>query len=126
MGITDADIVRAATSLGVIGGDTHAAHRILAALCDPTLDARHVAEIIQREPGLAVRVLKVSNSAFYGSSRNIATPRPCPRHASMANEGTMAWPRPARTIPMRVPIRFIRGRSSCARPSRARCFSISA
>jgi len=73
MGITDADIVRAATSLGVIGGDTHAAHRILAALCDPTLDARHVAEIIQREPGLAVRVLKVSNSAFYGSSRNIAT-----------------------------------------------------
>jgi HD-like signal output (HDOD) protein len=73
MGITDADIVRAATSLGVIGGDTHAAHRILAALCDATLDARHVAEIIQREPGLAARVLKVANSAFYGSSRNIAT-----------------------------------------------------
>ncbi|HYP79680.1 MAG TPA: HDOD domain-containing protein [Steroidobacteraceae bacterium] len=73
MAITDADIVRAATSLGVIGGDSHAAHRILAALCDPTLDARHVAEIIQREPGLSARVLKVSNSAFYGSSRNVAT-----------------------------------------------------
>ena len=73
MAISDADIVRAATSLGVIGGDTHAAHRILAALCDSTLDSRQVAEIIQREPGLSARVLKVANSAFYGSSRNIAT-----------------------------------------------------
>lgn len=73
MAITDADIVRAATSLGVIGGDTHAAHRILAALCDSNLDSRQVAEIIQREPGLSARVLKVANSAFYGSSRHIAT-----------------------------------------------------
>lgn len=73
MGITDADIVRAATSLGVIGGDTHAAHRILATLCDPTLDARQVSDIIQREPGLSARVLKVANSAFYGSPRNIST-----------------------------------------------------
>lgn len=73
MAISDAEIVRAATSLGVIGGDTHAAHRILAALCDSNLDSRQVAEIIQREPGLSARVLKVANSAFYGSSRHIAT-----------------------------------------------------
>jgi len=69
MAITDADIVRAATSLGIIGGGAHAAHRILATLCDASLDARQIAEVIQREPGLAARVLKVANSAFYGSSR---------------------------------------------------------
>jgi HD-like signal output (HDOD) protein len=73
MAITDADIVRAATSLGIIGGGAHAAHRILATLCDASLDARQIAEVIQREPGLAARVLKVANSAFYGSSRHIAT-----------------------------------------------------
>ena len=73
MAITDADIVRAATSLGIIGGGTNTAHRILATLCDASLDARQIAEVIQREPGLAARVLKVANSAFYGSSRNIAT-----------------------------------------------------
>jgi HD-like signal output (HDOD) protein len=73
MAITDADIVRAATSLGIIGGGAHTAHRILATLCDASLDARQIAEVIQREPGLAARVLKVANSAFYGSSRHIAT-----------------------------------------------------
>jgi len=73
MAITDADIVRAATSLGIIGGGAHTAHRILATLCDGSLDARQIAEVIQREPGLSARVLKVANSAFYGSSRNIAT-----------------------------------------------------
>lgn len=73
MAITDADIVRAATSLGIIGGGAHTAHRILATLCDASLDARQIADVIQREPGLAARVLKVANSAFYGSSRHIAT-----------------------------------------------------
>ncbi|HXC60060.1 MAG TPA: HDOD domain-containing protein, partial [Steroidobacteraceae bacterium] len=73
MAITDAEIVRAATSLGIIGGGANAAHRILATLCDASLDARQIADVIQREPGLAARVLKVANSAFYGSSRHIAT-----------------------------------------------------
>jgi len=73
MAITDADIVRAATSLGIIGGGANTAHRILATLCDASLDARQIADVIQREPGLAARVLKVANSAFYGSSRHIAT-----------------------------------------------------
>jgi HD-like signal output (HDOD) protein len=73
MGITDADIVKAASSLGVIGGGAQTAHRILAALCDPDLGTREVAEIVLREPGLAARVLKVANSAYYGFSRNIAT-----------------------------------------------------
>jgi HD-like signal output (HDOD) protein len=73
MPITEADIVRAASSLGVIAGGSNTAHRILATLCDAGLDARQIAEVIQREPALAARVLKVANSAFYGSSRNVGT-----------------------------------------------------
>ena len=73
MPITDADIVRAASSLGVIAGGANTAHRILATLCDASLDARQIAEVIQREPALAARVLKVANSIFYGSSRNVGT-----------------------------------------------------
>jgi HD-like signal output (HDOD) protein len=73
MPITEADIVRAASSLGVIAGGANTAHRILATLCDASLDARQIAEVIQCEPALAARVLKVANSAFYGSSRNVGT-----------------------------------------------------
>jgi len=73
MTIADADIIRAARSLGVIGGGNHSAPRILAALCDTGLDARQIAAVIQRDPGLSARVLKVANSAFYGRSRNIGS-----------------------------------------------------
>jgi len=73
MPTTEAEIVRAASSLGVIAGGANTAHRILATLCDASLDAGQIAEVIQREPALAARVLKVANSAFYGSSRNVAT-----------------------------------------------------
>jgi HD-like signal output (HDOD) protein len=73
MTITDAEIVKAATSLGVLGGGAQTAHRILAALCDASLGTREIADLVQREPGLAVRVLKVANSAYYGRSRDIGT-----------------------------------------------------
>lgn len=73
MSITDADIVKAASSLGLLGGAAHSAHRILAALCDASLGTREVVALIEREPGLAARVLKVANSAYYGQSRSIAT-----------------------------------------------------
>ncbi|MEO8315163.1 MAG: HDOD domain-containing protein [Pseudomonadota bacterium] len=73
MDISDADIVKAASALGVIGGDAQTVHRILAALCDPDLGSREIADIVLREPGLTARVLKVANSAYYGQSRNIAT-----------------------------------------------------
>jgi HD-like signal output (HDOD) protein len=73
MAISDTDIVKAASALGVLGGGAQTAHRILAALCDPDLGSREIADLILREPGLAARVLKVSNSAFYGRSREIST-----------------------------------------------------
>lgn len=73
MTITDDDIIQAARSLGVIGASRHAAHQILATLCDASLDARQIAEVVQRDPGIAARVLKVANSAYYGSPRQIGT-----------------------------------------------------
>jgi HD-like signal output (HDOD) protein len=73
MSIADAEILQAAKALGVIGGGNQTAYRILATLCDPALDARQIAEVIQRDPGIAARVLKVANSAFYGSSRQIGS-----------------------------------------------------
>lgn len=73
MAFTDAEIVKTATSMGVLGGGAATAHRILGALCDASLGAREIAELVQREPGLSARVLKVANSAYYGHSRDIAT-----------------------------------------------------
>ena len=73
MSIDNAEIIRAATALGVIGGGSQSAHRILAALCDPALSATELAAIVQREPGLAMRVLKVANSAYYGRSREVTS-----------------------------------------------------
>jgi HD-like signal output (HDOD) protein len=73
MGLSDEDIVKAATALGLLGANSHSAHRILAALCDASLGAREIGELIQREPGLSARVLKVANSAYYGHSRDIST-----------------------------------------------------
>jgi len=68
-----AQILQAATALGVVGGSAGAAHRVLTALCDPTLGARDVARIVQHDPGLSARVLKVANSAFYGHSGQVAS-----------------------------------------------------
>jgi HD-like signal output (HDOD) protein len=73
MATDPAEVIKAATALGVVGGGAQSAHRILAALCDPSLGATGIAAIVQREPGLAARVLKVANSAFYGRSREVTS-----------------------------------------------------
>jgi HD-like signal output (HDOD) protein len=73
MPITDDDIIQAARTLGVIGADRQTAHLILATLCDASLDARQIAAVIERDPGIAARVLKVANSAYYGSPRQVGT-----------------------------------------------------
>jgi HD-like signal output (HDOD) protein len=73
MSIADADILQAARFLGILGGGNQAPHQILITLCDTSLDARQIAEVIQRDPGIAARVLKVANSAFYGSARQVGS-----------------------------------------------------
>jgi len=70
---SDARILRAAASVGVIGGAGHAAPRLLALLSNPLVSSREVASLVGQEPGLSVRVLRIANSAFYGQSRAIST-----------------------------------------------------
>jgi HD-like signal output (HDOD) protein len=70
---TRALIIKAASTLGVLRGGTQGAQQLLALLCDPDVNAGQVADALSREPALALRVLRVANSAFYGASRNIAT-----------------------------------------------------
>lgn len=73
MAIDNAEVIKAATALGVVGGNAQSVHRVLAALCDPALGANEIATIVQRDPGLTVRVLKVANSAYYGRAGQVAT-----------------------------------------------------
>jgi len=70
---SDARILRAAASVGVIGGAGQAAPRLLALLSNPLVSSREVAALVGQEPGLSVRVLRIANSAFYGQSRGIST-----------------------------------------------------
>jgi HD-like signal output (HDOD) protein len=73
MSIENTEVIRAATALGVIGGNASSAHRILAALCDMGLGTAEIAALVQREPALAARVLKIANSSFYGRSREVSS-----------------------------------------------------
>jgi len=66
-------ILKAAAALGILGGAGQSAPRVLAALCNPDASTAVVSRLIAQEPGLAARVLKVSNSAFYGRSRNVSS-----------------------------------------------------
>jgi HD-like signal output (HDOD) protein len=67
----DGAILAAAATLGVLGGSAQGAQRVLALLCDATVSAAQIAAVLAREPGLALRVLRVANSAYYGASRSI-------------------------------------------------------
>jgi HD-like signal output (HDOD) protein len=70
----DVALVRkAASTLGILGGAGLSAPSVLAALCAPGSSLEDISRLISREPGLAARVLKVANSAFYGLSRNVTT-----------------------------------------------------
>ena len=68
-----ADILQAASSLGFLGGDELSAPQVLAALCNPKITVDELSELLNNEPGLVVRVLRVANSSFYGVSRSVAT-----------------------------------------------------
>jgi HD-like signal output (HDOD) protein len=71
--LADEDILAAARQLTVAGRKGFAAPRILAALCAAEATAQDVFELIQHEPGLAARVLRVANSALYGVRGGVGT-----------------------------------------------------
>jgi HD-like signal output (HDOD) protein len=71
--VTDAEILQAAAEIGVLGTGQGLIPLIMARLCDPDSTAHDIAQIIGQEPGLAARVLRVANSAYYGASGTVAT-----------------------------------------------------
>jgi putative nucleotidyltransferase with HDIG domain len=71
--VTDAQILQAATEIGVVGAGHGLIPLVMARLCDPDSTAHDVAQVIGRDPGLAARVLRVANSAYYGAAGSVAT-----------------------------------------------------
>jgi HD-like signal output (HDOD) protein len=71
--IGTAQILRAAASIGVLGASVDSGPRLIAGLCNPQVGAREVAALIQTEPAMYVRVLRVANSPFYGHARSVTT-----------------------------------------------------
>lgn len=69
--INSAQIHKAATSLGMLGAGADSAPRILSALCNPDLRTDELVSLVERQPALYARVLRVANSAYYGQARSI-------------------------------------------------------
>jgi len=46
---------------------------MMAALCDPAISTAAVAALIEKEPTMVARVLRVANSSYYGQPRGIRT-----------------------------------------------------
>jgi len=68
-----ATIMKAASLCGVLGTRSDRAPRLLAALCNPTISLAEVAALVELDPALSLRVLRVANSAYYARSRSIGT-----------------------------------------------------
>jgi HD-like signal output (HDOD) protein len=66
-------ILRAASALGLLSESRSSAPRVLATLCDPRVTNSAISSLISQDPGLAVRVLKVANSSYYGYARSVTT-----------------------------------------------------
>ena len=66
-----AQILAVAGTIGVLGGGAGSAPRIVAALCDPQVEASEVTRLLSVEPALCARVLRVANSALYGQTQSV-------------------------------------------------------
>lgn len=71
--IDRAQILKAAASMGFLGGGAHSGPRMMALLCNPEVSEREVASLIKKEPAVYARVLRVANSPYYGQPRSITT-----------------------------------------------------
>jgi HD-like signal output (HDOD) protein len=66
-------ILQAAARAGVLGSGAASGPRLMASLCHPSISTAAVAELIEKEPAMVARVLRVANSPYYGQSRGIRT-----------------------------------------------------
>lgn len=67
---SEREIVAAARALGGLARDNAALWRELS---DPQVEAPRVARVLHADPGIAARVVKVANSAFYGRGRQVSS-----------------------------------------------------
>jgi HD-like signal output (HDOD) protein len=70
--IVTSEIVAVANELGASGAGPGAA-KLVALLYDDSVDAAAIVRVLQAEPALAARLLKVANSAYYRRGGNIGT-----------------------------------------------------
>jgi HD-like signal output (HDOD) protein len=66
-------VLRAASTLGALGGGATSAPKLLGTLCSQTTTARDISQLLGREPALTARVLRIANSPFYGRSRTVSS-----------------------------------------------------
>jgi HD-like signal output (HDOD) protein len=66
-------VVAAASRLGLLESGSNSAAQLLGTLCDACADIGRIAGVIEQNPVLCVRVLRVANSAYYGQQRRITT-----------------------------------------------------
>ncbi|HKT71883.1 MAG TPA: HDOD domain-containing protein [Steroidobacteraceae bacterium] len=66
-------ILRAASSLGLLGAKAHSAIAVVGRLCDPEINMGEVASLIEPHPALCARVLRIANSPYYGHKRSVST-----------------------------------------------------
>jgi HD-like signal output (HDOD) protein len=71
--IEDAEIVAAAQAMNLAGLGAGGGAPLLAALLDDSADLGSLARRINAQPGIAVRLLRVANSSYYGQSGRVAT-----------------------------------------------------
>lgn len=72
-GIERAQILKAAASLGILGNGADSGPQLMAALCNPQVVASEVARLIDTQPALYARVLRVANSPYHGQTRSITS-----------------------------------------------------
>jgi HD-like signal output (HDOD) protein len=71
--IEDGEIVAAARSMNLAANGAGGSARLMAALIDASADLPSLAQRINAQPAIAVRVMRVANSAYYGHSGTVST-----------------------------------------------------
>ncbi len=67
----DSKVKRVVTNIRNLPTPPIVFHQIQKVINDPNVSAEHIASILSEDPGMSVKVLKLTNSAFYGLSREI-------------------------------------------------------
>lgn len=66
-------ILRAAAALGMVGTARNSVAESLAVLCSDESSSETIVAVIEQQPMLAARILRVANSAYYGHARSVTT-----------------------------------------------------